>query len=361
MRTVMSGRASVSYGQIYVESSEDSSDLHECFAGQRNGLCGAAVAGKLFLITGLHTGDVGFTVEVHDGMPPVEDSAEDVVEASYRPIGDAALVTWASMGGWWELELEPGVDYRVRYSGWGMDAGHHAGPPMDDEPLVDRYLLQFWPARPAPDRVVKETSKSAAYWHKFAREQPTPAQFAEMKLEKARQAEEQRLAERTAAWGGALPSKRLEGTPYARELSALDRSLMDVLEQTDPLTLRAIARWAARRACEVAGYGDNEQIAGVLDRMDRGAGWFETLDGPPSPVEPGTQPVSTIALLGFQAHGWLDDRDPIENTATVITPTFNEDPFHAAVETVWLATGSFVDNGQLLTELRERFLTNPAS
>ena len=157
-----------------------------------------------------------------------------------------------------------------------------------------------------------------------------------------------------------MPSERLEGTPYARELSALDRSLMDVLEQTDPQTLRAIARWAARRACEEAGYGDNEQIAGVLDRMDRGAGWFETLDGPPPPVESRTEPVSTIAVRGFQAHGWLDDRAPIENTAKVITPTFNEDPFHAAVETVWLATGPFVDNGHLLTELRERFLTNPA-
>ena len=137
-----------------------------------------AVPGRLFLITGLHTGEVGFTVEVHETMPSVEYSAEDVVEAAYRPIGDAMLVTWRGTGGSWGLELEPGTDYRVRYSAWGMDAGHQAGPPMDGEPLVDRYLPQFWPARPAPDRVVKETSRQAAYWHKFAREQPTPEKLA---------------------------------------------------------------------------------------------------------------------------------------------------------------------------------------
>ena len=70
----------------------------------------------------------------------------------------------------------------MRYCGWGMDAGHQAGPPTDDEPLVDRYLLQFWPAPPAPDRVIKQTGKQAAYWHKYAQHQPqppTPAQRAE--------------------------------------------------------------------------------------------------------------------------------------------------------------------------------------
>ncbi|WP_202868459.1 hypothetical protein [Kribbella sindirgiensis] len=357
----MTGRAWVAYGQIYVESAENYADLGECFAGQRNGLCGAAVAGKLFLITGLHTGKVGFTVEVHERMPSVEYSAEDVVEAAYRPIGDAALVTWGGDGGSWPLELEPGVDYRVRYSAWNMDAGHQAGPPMDGEPLVDRYLLQFWPARPAPDRVVKETSKQAAYWHKFAREQPTPAQFAEMKLEKARQAEEQRRAERAAAWGGAMPSERMERAPFCRELAALDRALVDALEQTDPQTLRAIARWAARRACEEAGYGGDERISGVLDRMDRGAGWLETLNGPPPQIQPGAAAVPIVHQLVARVHGWFDHRAPFENAETVVTATFNEDPFHAAVGTVWLSTGPFADKSRLPGELREVFLSSSAS
>ncbi|MEV0795279.1 hypothetical protein [Kribbella sp. NPDC050459] len=354
MRTMMSGAAWVSYAQIYVESAPDSSDLGECFAGQRNGLCGAAVPGKLFLITGLHTGEVGFTVEVHETMPSVEYSAEDVVEAAYRPIGDAALVTWGGGGGPWRLELEPGVDYRVRYSAWGMDAGHQAGPPMNGEPLVDRYLLQFWPARVAPDRVVKGTSRKAAYWHKFAREQPTPEQFAERKRERERQAEAQRLAEQAVAWGGALPTDRMERARYARELSVLDRALVDELEQAEPQTLRAIARWAARRACEEAGYGGHVRVVGMLDRLDQGADWFETLNGPRRPVEPGTQQGVTILL--DRTHGWFDERDPFENASTAVTATFDEDAFTAAVGTVWLATGPFADKSRLLGELREQFL-----
>lgn len=359
-RTVISGPMWVHYGQIYVESGEEYADLGECFAGQRNGLCGAAVPGKLFLITGLHTGKVGFTVELHDSMPSVEYSAEEVVEAPYRPIGEAKLVTWGGSGGGpWSLELEPQTDYRVRYSAWGMDEGHQAGPPMDDEPLVDRYLLQFWPARPAPDRVVRATSKQAAYRHKYARQQPTPAQLAELKLEKARQEEERRLAERAAAWGGTLPTERLEHTRFSRELSFLDRALVDELDQTDPETLRRIARWAARRACEEAGYADDERIVGILDRMDAGADWFETLNGPRPQVDPGNESRGTVEFV-VRAHGWFDDRDPVENTSTVVTSTFREDPFRAAIETVWLATEPFADKTQLLTELRERFPPNPA-
>ncbi|WP_329004952.1 hypothetical protein OHA18_16360 [Kribbella sp. NBC_00709] len=359
-RTLMSGPAWVAYAQIYVESANNSADLHECFAGQRNGLCGAAVPGTLFLVTGMHTGEVEFAVELHDTMPSVEHSAEDVVEASYRPIGATVLMTWAGDGGSWPLDLEPDADYRVRYSAWGMDAGHQAGPPMDGEPLVDRYLLQFWPARPAPDRVVKETSKQAAYWHGFAREQPTPAQLAEMKAEKARQAEDRRLAEWAAAWGGTLPTERIKRASFGQELSQLDRSFVDTLEQTDSETLRSLARWAARRACQEAGYGGNERIAGVLDRMDRGADWLETLNGPPRQLEPGTKPSATVHHFVSQEHGWFDDRDPFDNTSTVVTATFNEDAFKAAVETTWLATGPFAEKERLLIELRERFLTNPA-
>ena len=36
---------------------------------------------------------------------------------------------------------------------------------MDDEEVVDSYLLSFWPAPPMSDRIVKQTSDAAAYWH----------------------------------------------------------------------------------------------------------------------------------------------------------------------------------------------------
>jgi hypothetical protein len=358
MRVVMSGRAWVSYAQIYVESADNYADLGECFAGQRNGLCGAAVEGNLFLITGLHTGKVGFTVEVHDSMPrSVDHDAEEIVEASYRPLGEAALVGWGGEGNW-PLDLDP-MSYRVRYSAWGMDEGHQANGPMDDEPLVDRYLLQFWPAPPAPDRVIRQTSRQAAYWHKYAREQPTPAQLAQQKQEKARRAEEQKLAERAAAWGGALPTERIEHTRFAQQLSRLDRPLVDALEQTEPETLRSIARWVVRRACEQAGYAGDERIAGVLGRMDRGASWLETLNGPPRPVEPGAQARATLQFVD-RPHEWNDRLDPFENTTMVVTAALDEDPLQAAIGATWLGLGPFVDKQRLLSELRQRFLTSPS-
>ncbi|WUJ74243.1 hypothetical protein OG809_13430 [Kribbella soli] len=344
------------YGQIYVAGPDEYCAPQECFAGQRNGLCGAAVPGKLFLRTGLHTGKVELRVEVHDRMPSVEYDAEDVVEASYLPPSDVLLTSLGYQR--LPLELEQ-VTYRVRYSAWGMDAGHQSGPPRDGEPLVDRYLLQFWPARPAPERVVKQTSKQAAYWHKFARQQPTPAQLAELKQEKARQEGERRLAERAAAWGGTLPTERLERTMNGRELAFMDRALVDALEQTEPQTLRLIARWAARRGCEEAGYAGNERIAGILDRMDRGTDWLETLNGRLPRVEPVTDASAPVHQFVTQAYGWFADRDPFDNAATVVTATFNVDSFSAAVETIWLATEPFTDKHQILTELRDRFLSQP--
>ncbi len=354
----MSGPAWVAYAQIYVESSEDFADLHECFAGQHNGLCGAAVPGKLFLITGLHTGKVGFTVELHDKMPSVEHSAEEVVEASYRPIGSVSLNGWGGEGRW-ALDLDE-VDYRVRYSGWGMDAGHQAGPPMDGEPLVDRYLLQFWPAPPAPDRVVKQTSAQAAYWHREMRKTPpppTPEQRAEMQRERERRHAEEFLAELAQQWGGTLPSERVrDAARLAFGLVQLDRPLIDDIDGAGPDVQRAIARWAARRACVEAQLDQDEWIATVLDGMDRGADLWSLL---PEPAQAGTQEVQLFA----REWGWSEAADPLENLWTVLTAADDDDPLRAAYETVWLATFAFGDGRRrdLIRELREAFpvLRNP--
>ena len=34
---------------------------------------------------------------------------------------------------------------------------------------IDTYQLDLWPAAPAADRVVKQTSEVAAYWHGWAK------------------------------------------------------------------------------------------------------------------------------------------------------------------------------------------------
>ncbi|MEV6430347.1 hypothetical protein [Nocardia sp. NPDC051463] len=163
----------VSYSQIYVESAPGiNSRMDEAFAGQSSGLCGAAVPGALFLRTGLHTGSVGFTVEVHGQAPPLDLAWEDVVEVSFYPVSDQSFLSqWAGEASW-ELDLKEGINYRVRYCAQGMDQAREKDVRLDEEPLLDCYLLQFWPAPPEPDRVVRQTSQVAAYAHDYARQQP---------------------------------------------------------------------------------------------------------------------------------------------------------------------------------------------
>lgn len=169
---VMSGPAHVHYGQIYVQSGSEFPNMAECFSGQRNGLCGAAVPGFLFLLTGLHTGDVGLTVELHDEPPPVDEGWQEIVETSFHPTGEAALVGWA---GQWCRPLDlADVSYRVRYCATGMDDGTELDARMEGEPEADRYLLLLWPAPPELDAVIKQTSETAAYWHQVASQQHSP-------------------------------------------------------------------------------------------------------------------------------------------------------------------------------------------
>ena len=153
MQVLFSSSVHVHYGQVYVQSGYEppQADLQDAFAGQVNGLCGAATPGWLFMVTGLHTGHVGFTVELHDIAPPLDDSWEEVVEVSFRPTAEPVLLMqWAGEASW-PLEIEP-MDLRARYCAWGMDEARQADTILSGEQGIDRYLLQFWPAPPRPIR-----------------------------------------------------------------------------------------------------------------------------------------------------------------------------------------------------------------
>ncbi|MER6566113.1 hypothetical protein ABT288_07930 [Streptomyces sp. NPDC001093] len=279
VRRPVEGEVHVHYGQLYVESDPDSygPDLAEAFAGQCSGLCGAAIPGTLWLTTGLHTGDVGFTVEVHDEAPPVDPDWEDVVEVSFRPLSDdTELVLWGGEGSW-ELDLEA-ADYRVRYCAKGMDAAQEEDTRLGGEPQLDCYLLQFWPAPAAPDRVVRQTSRMAAYWHDYARRlppPPTPAERAEA-LRQARLAQEQAERERELAyerweWGGRAPSRALRDVEgNVRGLLDFDAPLVHAIDAAGPVTQRAVALLAARRAVEAAGLAELDWIAAGLAAVAEG-------------------------------------------------------------------------------------------
>ncbi|MFH8499115.1 hypothetical protein [Streptomyces coeruleorubidus] len=279
VRRPVEGEVHVHYGQIYVETDPDDfgPGLSEAFAGQRAGLCGAATPGALWLNTGLHTGDVGFTVEVHEEAPPLDPSWEDVVEVSFRPVSaDSALVEWGG-GASWQLGLEE-TDYRVRYCATGMDRASERDIRLDGEPPLDCYLLQFWPAPPEPDRVLKQTSQAAAYWHRYARElppPPTPAERAEAERQ-ARLAQEEAERERRLAferwqWGGQPPSQALRDVGgNVRGLLEFDPALVHAIDASGPATQRAVAVFAARRACEAAGLTALDWVADALTALAEG-------------------------------------------------------------------------------------------
>ena len=113
-----------------------------------------------------------------------------------------------------------------------------------DETDADRYLLQFWPAPPAPDRVVRQTSFRAAYWHREHRHVPmTPAERASDDALRSRERE----LEDWRRFGDRAPTGRLRAVEsWLGEIQAIDADLMWALAKADDDTHRGVARWAAR-------------------------------------------------------------------------------------------------------------------
>ncbi|CAL9478886.1 hypothetical protein SUDANB145_02983 [Streptomyces sp. enrichment culture] len=289
MRTPIRGEVWVEYGQTYVESDPDCliPELREAFAGQTAGLCGAATPGFLWLTTGLHTGSVGFTVEVHDEEPALDPEWEEVVEASFRPVSERTrLSQWAGEAAW-DLGLAV-TDHRVRYCARGFDEGRRRDTRSPEDPPADTYLLQFWPAPPAPDRVIRQTSPHAACHHDHARELPpplTPEERTEAERRareaKARAAEQRRLHRERWEWGGRLPSATLRAVGgNVRGLLRFDPDLVHNLDAAGPGVQRRVAVRAAHRACEAAELTDVPWIAGALTALTEGRPLPPPFDGP---------------------------------------------------------------------------------
>ncbi|WP_172387114.1 hypothetical protein [Streptomyces sp. MNP-20] len=366
MRTVYDGELSVDYGQFYVESRlyiPREEKVAHC-AGQSNGLCGAANPGHLFLTTGLHTGRVALTVEVHETEPPLDDQWEEIVEVSFRPASaETSVVPWGD-GAICSLNL-PVTDYRVRYCGRGMDVTPDDElSVLDDGPVVDHYLLQFWPAKPAADCVIKQTTRSAAYWHDHARTlPPPPGPEKRAEAERLRREAEEtiaREAERQAEagdWRGRAPSPTLRaagGTKWG--LISLDRDLVDAVDSADAATQRAIAQWAAShtiaraeldtfytfaRAIQALRVG--EELPALL--ADREAAWqwfFAQKNLPHTFVRP--------------LHGSGDE--VLQQALAMITlfAAAQEDPLRAALDALYAAAATYgTAHPHLLTAARDAF------
>jgi hypothetical protein len=86
----------VHYGQIYLLDGPGEPPAFDLLSTASDGLIGSE-PGAAVMVTGLHTGTVGFTVTVSDHDPePDLDGYEDVVEMSFESRdGTASLVGWA--------------------------------------------------------------------------------------------------------------------------------------------------------------------------------------------------------------------------------------------------------------------------
>lgn len=369
MTRVFEGPVYVSYSQAYVQvSGAEMPGMEEMFAAQVNGLCGAAVAGSLFLTTGLHTGQVPFTVEVFDDAPPLDDHWQDVVEVSFETDQPEALLLGWGGGSMDTIALGAPGSYRVRYCGHDMDAGRQQDARADGEPELDGYLLQFWPASPAADAVVRQGSEIAAYWHDYARTLPPPptaTERAAAQRHAAELAEAERLAafaaNERALWGGRAPSQRLRRlSGNVLGVAQTDRDLLDSFEALDAATQRQAARWLARRAFELAELDALDWVRPALEAMDQG----EPLPAPFTD-HAGVQallrtgPTSTQAVARFTNQERERPRR-IHRPSFAVPAVFSavaEDPLQALVDTFSHAAATFNDDRDtLIDELRARFL-----
>ena len=171
---LLAGGVRVAYGQFYfVDEGFDQPLLDEAFAGQVNGLCGAQTGRSLFLMTGLHLGEVPVEVEFLTAEPTLESGWEEAVEASIEFTGaEMVVLGWAGESSHVVPVPTPG-SYRVRYCVSGMEAGRRQVSTLN-APAPDRYRLQFWPAPAAPDTVHRLTTEVAEYRNQAARGCPGP-------------------------------------------------------------------------------------------------------------------------------------------------------------------------------------------
>jgi len=228
----------VQYSQVYVQAGSYDFSCAQAFAGQANGLCGAT-AGELCMQTASSDGPLHFVVEVLDDEPAIDPLYGDVVEVSFAPLTTtAALVALMGGPGGCDFELDQPC-YRVRYSVKNADEALQSLMEAESEEEydvhLDEYLLQFWPAAQASDRIIAQSSAWAL----------------------ARHEEVDGTAERRRAAEAAAPNPLRDAEPHARH-AALVWLVQQAGARTgiadDPLFIRAIAdSWDVLAEFEASG------------------------------------------------------------------------------------------------------------
>lgn len=363
----------LSYATIQVGADDDPGDPEAPWRGQVNGLCGAGAGGWLELTTGLHTGQVRFTVELHTTEPPLGDDWEEAVEVPFRnQVEDMWLGGLMSDG--YPITLPPG-EYRVRYCARGMEEGRQQDTTTGDSVVdAEAYCLQFWQAPAEPDRIVRQTTGIAAYWHE---NHPKPPLSAADHAERRRRETEARVREEDEfrelldgeRWGDRRPTERLrEAAEQANPVDRLDPDAVFALAETDDDTCAAVALWAAERAVAVAGLEQVPWVAEALAARRNG----DPLP-PPFPARSGTDddypaevwdllddadlPLTTVTLPEVVSDGEAMQISRPHVALPAVFATADRPPLTAAMNALWAAAAAHGEEGyrQFFAELRVVF------
>ena len=155
------------YGQFDLVWEEDAGfdgNFDRYFDGQTNGLVGAADPGGVYINLARRSGGSPVTIILRDASPQIDEQWQDVVEVSFTlPAGrQVGWYSWAGQSGG-QLDVIPAGSYRMRVSARGRDEGQQG---EFAQTPVDFYLIELWPAAPAPDTIVRVGSEDGTYWHR---------------------------------------------------------------------------------------------------------------------------------------------------------------------------------------------------
>ena len=344
----------VFYGQVWLVDDEDlESPFDGAFDSHTNGLAGAAVPGVLALHTAMNHGTVHLRIEHHDGEPALGSGWEEAVEVSFHHLSPTLRLTDLD-GDDHQLHLPPGV-YRVRYCGRDMDAANDLEQNYDAD-TVDSYVLQLWPAPAAPDRILRQTSRIAAYKHQAYRTVEPPADVLATEAADRDGDHEERVLRR---FGGRIPNARLRNAFDHAWLALIDLDLTFAIAEADDQTHRRVAQWAALRALDGAHLLDRPELGPSIAALRRGEPAL-----PPFTDERGmftafTTPLSdeNVPYLP-ELRGAPDEKASRPwNAIGAVVATTDPDSLSAALRAlIGAATSAGADQyRQLLTDLRQKF------
>lgn len=174
LKKIFCGNIFTNYSEFTIECDDPDDSLLEKggYANQENGLCGCSATGRLFFTAEPKDSLIKLEIELNNEEPSIDNSFDEIVEVSFvKGEQDIFLCEWAHEE-MHQLEIPVG-QYRVRYNIKGFDLDYdyeNMKEPENDEPLPplpgQTYLIQFWPsAKHDADKIIKQTSKSADYWH----------------------------------------------------------------------------------------------------------------------------------------------------------------------------------------------------